>query len=293
MRIKKLCALLISMSLFPLTTHAGLVGINSMNTLQKKELGFSIKNLQITPKEGSQALRLKASYGREGADFRLLLNGMLLLPKEGERKEPKVLVGAYGLELNESLSSMIYNELSVDYTPKKISEGVLKGDHTFSCTSSTQCNITDEIGGFNFFDGLKPRHLGPIFRPYIYGRFNYQSFAVSGRIQVGDEFSFEFLEDLSNKMLELAPEKIIYYEKSQSRPTDSLTYEEHQELADEDRIKDLGKSELEREILKNLFVNNQLDYERKIRRSSGGACTYFCPASGRFVEVTQSADTLF
>lgn len=273
--------------------HAGLAGINSESLEDKKDRGFEVKELTITKIENSRALRVEGSYGREGADFRLLVHGTLLLPEEGSETLPRVLVGAYGLGLNEEVSSEIYSALSIDYTPKKISEGVISGDHVFRCSSVTECTVIDEVGTFNFFDGFQPAHLGSLFRPYIFGRSNYEYIKFDGEIFSGGKLTPGFRMALMDKMIELSPDRIVYFEKSQSRPTDSLSYEDHSEHADQARLTDLGKTALERMVMDELFYDEEVTYERKRRSPSGGACTYFCPPSGRYVQVTVFADTHF
>ncbi len=296
MTLKKLTTIA-TLSLLTLSTQARFTAFDTAPAFEKEARGFTVEDLKVTMNDRYiQGADLRATIGRDGSDFRLMLQGLVLLPIKGERdrKTTQVRLGLYGLELNSERSLSVYNELAVDYTPKKIAEGVVVGDSVFKCSAPTECQLLDERGNFWLFEGDRASGEGELFRPNFHGNFKYYDIPFTGKVQnQSGRLTKAFKEAISRGVLEVGPDTIKYFQKSHSSATNQKTYEEHRRLAKEDVQKDLGKTEVERELVKDLLSGMRTRYEEKVRRGSRSGCTYFCGASGRFVEATTSAKVNF
>ena len=277
-------------------TQARLSAFDATTAFEKQARGFKVSKLITKTKEGSnQVMSIEAVMGRDNADFKLHINGMLLLPIEGnsERTHPQIIIGAFGLALNPERSLDLFNQLSVDYTPKKIAEGIKMVDLTLSCSAPESCSIVDELGGFDLFLGNRAHGQGHYFRTGIYSHFNYHTIPFTGPVMNSGQLSQAFIEILKEQILEISPDTISYYQISRSSATNSKTYEEHKVLAQLDMQKDFGKSTIERQLLLSLLHNKETIFEEKVKRGSSSGCTYFCGTSGRFVQISVTADTKF
>jgi len=277
-------------------THARLSAFDATTAFEKQARGFKVSKLTTEIKEGSnQAMSIEAVMGRDNADFKLHINGILLLPIEGdsERTHPEIRIGAYGLALNPEKSLDLFNQLSVDYTPKKIAEGIKMVDSTLSCSAPESCSLIDDVGGFDLFSGNRANGQGELFRTGIYSHFKLHTIPFKGSVMNSGQLSQAFIEILKEQILEISPDTISYYQLSNSSATNSKTYEEHKVLAQLDMQKDFGKSILERQLLLSLLHNKETIFEEKIKRGSRSSCTYFCGTSGRFVQISVTADTKF
>jgi hypothetical protein len=290
-------AALTTLSLLSGAAHARLTGFDTTSALEKEALGYTAQLLDVTVKPSyDNAADIVASFGRDGRGFKLLINGVLLFPKKGDerRAEAKVKIGAFGVALSPEVSLDVYNELAVDFTPKKIAEGVTSGDSVFKCSEPTSCQLLDERGSFWMFDGNRAQGSGNQFRSYKYGHHNYETINFTGKVTNTDgSLTKSFTKAFKKQILEMAPDTIKYFQVSNSKPDNSKTYEEHKRLAIVDMENDFGKSELERKVLKRILIGKNITFKEKIKRSSRSGCTYFCGASGRFVEASVTAKTDF
>ncbi len=166
-------------------------------------------------------------------------------------------------------------------------------DSTLSCSAPESCSIVDKVGGFDLFVGNRAHGQGHFFRTGIYSHSNYHAIPFSGSVMNSDQLSQAFMEVLKEQILEISPDTISYYQVSSSSATNSKTYEEHKVLAQLDMQKDFGKSILERQLLLSLLHNKETIFEEKVKRGSRSSCTYFCGTSGRFVQISVTADTKF
>jgi|GEM_PF-4120377 len=280
-----------AISLMSLGTQARLNGFDTTSAAQKAKRGFEITSLELEMNDRYiKGADFSAKFGREQSRFSLLLNGNVLFYKSSG--EVLFKVGSIGLGLDEELSLDIYNELAVDYTAKRIAEGVAMGDSVFKCSEPSKCELRDEIGSFWLFEGNKSEGRGNRFSAWVHGGSKSDTFTFKGEVLSSlGSFTKNFKEALKNQILEVAPDELNYFQVSSSSATNQKSYSAHTIEAKREVEKDFGKTKLERMVTTEFLKGLKTSYEELIKRGSRSGCTYFCGTSGRFVRGTVEAKT--
>ena len=283
-------------AIFTNSAQALFQGSIEMGPAAKSKAGYSLEYKSNTVKKGFiNARDLVFSYGREGADFSLTLRGQLLLPG-GDIRVPKMKIGLKSVNFNEKLSQSIYDVLSIDYTAKRIKEGVALDSVVVRCTSPESCSISDDRGYFDLFRG-QPAFFGSpaneFYADLNHGRNKYKNVSFKGAYtNKTGELNKAFISNLEEMAFNLAPTSFEFQKSVRSRPDRRHSIEKHRQLAHEKLDAEISSSELEKEIIFSMIMNENIT-EKEGFQKSGGNCTYFCSPSGPFVRLFMTAETNF
>ncbi|MCJ8276731.1 MAG: hypothetical protein HRT44_08590 [Bdellovibrionales bacterium] len=279
------------------TAVADFAAVQTLSPAEKQAQGFEIQYTGQSSLDGfvSEAFAVEMEYGRPQAQFSLILRAIILSDLDGK---PVMKLTNQKLVLSPSLSQEVYSQLAVDFTPKKIGEGVELDKAVIQCESADRCLMVDEVGDhflISTHGGSFSEHPGK-FSPYQYEHFHnpYREIPHVGAILTADnQMTPEFLKSVIKESFSRAPDFMLYENRESSGPDREKSYDEHRLEADKKQLEALGKKSLERMIVQSMITDAETTYVEKVRKSSGGSCTYFCGTSGPFIDSFMKAQVLF
>lgn len=285
---------------FMSTAEARLAGANFLTNAEKISTGFEIQYLGYTKVDNfNEGYEIKFQYGNTQSAFDMILTARVLLPIANDdfRKITKVKIGTNTLALSPELSQQVYQQLSVDFTASKIARGIDLHDATIQCGTTDECLFSDQFGDFyafegdlNYFGDTPTKFIASLYQPLN----KYKSVPFNGQVlEQNENLSQEFLNAIEEKVFELAPSEFVYFQIERSTPTSSISIEEHKQIAKADLGKALGSHPIENFILGSFLTDVEIQFKEKVRKNASSNCTYFCGASGPFVEATMESGVLF
>ncbi len=289
----KTIILILTSLLMANTVQAQLAAASTINPQEKVDEGFSIKYLSEESLDGfiAPTFAVETKFGRSQGAFSIILRAIVISDLDGV---PQMKLASHKVALSKTLSNRVYDILAVDFTAKKIAEGVEMDRATVQCQSSDRCLMIDEVGdNFLFSNNTNPfKGHSDFDQAFVNSRF--EPLAFSGKILSGsNQMTKDFLQAVIRESFTRAPNLLVYENKVTTTPTDNKSYTQHRVEADNKQASAMGEHPLEKLIVESLINNPQSTYKERVRKPSGGSCTYFCPASGRFVESLLSADVNF